>query len=53
MHVMEPHHILKVKNAVVKSVYYFMEYTICKLFVGWGREPISTSKMRQQVPSEH
>jgi hypothetical protein len=33
---MEPHHILKVKNAVVKSVYYFMEYIICKLFVGRG-----------------
>ena len=34
MLVMEPHHILKVKNAMVKSVYYFMEYTICKLFCG-------------------
>jgi hypothetical protein len=31
---MEPHHILKVKNAMVKSVYYFVKYTICKLFVG-------------------
>ena len=34
MHSLEPHHILKVKNVVVKSVYYFMEYIICKLFVG-------------------
>jgi len=33
---MEQHHILKVKNVVVKSVCYFMEYIICKLFVGRG-----------------
>ena len=33
MHTMEPHHILKVKNAEAKSGYYFTEYTTCKLFV--------------------
>jgi len=36
MHVMEPHHILKVQNAVVKSVYHFLEYAIFKLFVEMG-----------------
>jgi len=52
MHVMEPHHILKVKNAMVKSVYYFMQNTFASFLWGGG-EPTSNSKMRHQVPSQH